>query len=155
MCAIPLWPFFVWKRATWGAPWVMWPINQFDHSIFVSNVTFQMGINTGEVDCMCAPENQTFIYRNDIVHGSKIWLWLWRKDLPANWSLLDNSIWSLPRWRGRDWIFEKEIGYSCGHICPLREDGDWEFWDCGSCENQQGRFAGRHPREVLGTKHRI
>ena len=25
-------------------------VNQFDHSIFVSNVTFQMGINTGEVE---------------------------------------------------------------------------------------------------------
>ena len=51
MCAIPLLvALFIWKRATRGAPSVMWPIYQFDHSIFVSNVTFQMGINTGEVE---------------------------------------------------------------------------------------------------------
>ena len=80
MCAIPLLvALFRMKQGHKRCPLghVRCPlghVNQFDHSIFVSNVTFQMGINTGEVDCMCAPENQTFIYRNDIVHGSKIWL---------------------------------------------------------------------------------
>ena len=34
-------------------------VNQFDHSIFVSNVTFQMGINTGEVEIAGLSDKKT------------------------------------------------------------------------------------------------